>query len=757
MLDDICQKLAALQTLEGAPPRSPEPLPEPLSEERVAALELVHGVTLPAEYRAFVMRVGDGVPGPLEGLLPLQEALDQTPSLETLFDWWNFEAVPSSVWDFDRAPELQRPFPLTSHLDLAPGERAHTHDGCLVLCRQWSGTFYALVVTGRGAGTVWVDSTYEQLVLDHEKRFESTGLDFLTWYEAWLDRELRGWMGMLAWRATYRAEREPLALLARLLPLLESAALGEDRRARVDLGLAHLALGRPDDARAIWDALARDGAVTPYGAGMRSDCPALHRSRSSKETDALDVLGGALFAEQLRAAAAQPPLAPEQLAAHPYDVVRWQLAQNPTTPSHALARLTGDACADVREALAASPAIDEATLRDLVALESLRADGPDAVDAYSVLERAARSPRCGRELRERLLRFAASAGHELAELVVVSVVCNPDASPAELSHFASSPLPWVRRAVALNPSASPELLATLGADAHEHVRIAVAAHRATPPATLAELSIDASIRVRMQVAGNPSAAGETLLAMAALPPRRATDELSLEHLLRHNPSCPAEALPCLIEDREWSGYVAPKLALDAYGVEALRADIAWHPAYPPSRALRERRLESPWLPPSLRRALLQDLGTGAQVAHDSDAPVDVLVRLASDRDGVTAAAALGHPRTPVELALAAATSSYQPVRVMIARRADVPGDVLARLAEDPSVRGAVAENPAAPPALLASLAADPDRGVRRSCAENPSLPEAQRQALAADPDDRVRAAARRVARKLELARRLAGG
>ena len=45
----------------------------PLGEGELAAFEQVHGVSLPAGYRAFLTEIGNGGAGPYYGLVPLEK------------------------------------------------------------------------------------------------------------------------------------------------------------------------------------------------------------------------------------------------------------------------------------------------------------------------------------------------------------------------------------------------------------------------------------------------------------------------------------------------------------------------------------------------------------------------------------------------------------------------------------------------------------------------------------------------------------
>lgn len=80
--------------------------------------------------------------------------------------------------------------------------------------------------------------------------------------------------------------------------------------------------------------------------------------------------------------------------------------------------------------------------------------------------------------------------------------------------------------------------------------------------------------------------------------------------------------------------------------------------------------------------------------------------------------------TPTSALVGFADSSDASDRAAVAARADLPADVLARLAADDAaaVRATVAENPGTPPAVLRTLAHDHDKDVRRAIARNPAVP-----------------------------------
>lgn len=153
----------------------------PLPETEVAAFERQHGITLPADYRAFITRVGNGGPGefggagPHHGLLPL--------------DRWD-EALDSDVTDGVLATAFPAE-PGRTYQDWwaevgLPDDGAEPHTGAIALSHEGCGELSLLVVTGPGRGRI--ASTYD---VKRGPTF-TPDANFLAWYERWLDGALRG-------------------------------------------------------------------------------------------------------------------------------------------------------------------------------------------------------------------------------------------------------------------------------------------------------------------------------------------------------------------------------------------------------------------------------------------------------------------------------------------------------------------------------------------------------------------------------------
>jgi hypothetical protein len=151
-------------------------LEPPTVEAEVSDFERVCGVTLPSEYRTFITTLGDGGAGPGYGLLSLTRGLE-----------YDVEPV---------TPELlRRPFEFTEFTDALhlldretdeyaprPGSITISDAGCYLR--------HFIVVTGPTRGQMWVDHTTS------DSGYWPLGVDFLTWYERWLDGVLAGGNGI---------------------------------------------------------------------------------------------------------------------------------------------------------------------------------------------------------------------------------------------------------------------------------------------------------------------------------------------------------------------------------------------------------------------------------------------------------------------------------------------------------------------------------------------------------------------------------
>jgi uncharacterized protein (TIGR02996 family) len=144
-------------------------LSPPLPEPDLLAFEKTIGYQLPADYRAFLLRFGNGQVGPYYGLLPL----DLKQEVESLRRPFPFGREAIERW----ADE-----PLSF-------DDVNYNDGNLMLSDAGCGTYAFLVVNGESRGTMWGSDGGGELVRDCDDAGEPH--TFLSWYEAWLDNCLR--------------------------------------------------------------------------------------------------------------------------------------------------------------------------------------------------------------------------------------------------------------------------------------------------------------------------------------------------------------------------------------------------------------------------------------------------------------------------------------------------------------------------------------------------------------------------------------
>lgn len=167
-------------------------LEPPLSLDEVRAFELRHKITLPEDYRRFLLEVGSHGAGPYYGLNRLgdKQHLNKT----------------SPVLDLATAFVLREFLDLSNSETLAEAEIYGNQwiSGTLCLSHQGCGMYDLLVVTGEEFGHVWTDDRINDFgifpVAPNHAQFgetqedaqiftvaETERLSFLDWYEWWLD------------------------------------------------------------------------------------------------------------------------------------------------------------------------------------------------------------------------------------------------------------------------------------------------------------------------------------------------------------------------------------------------------------------------------------------------------------------------------------------------------------------------------------------------------------------------------------------
>ncbi|MFC3743544.1 SMI1/KNR4 family protein [Paractinoplanes deccanensis] len=179
-------------------------LQPPLTEDEVAEVESQLHVTLPAEYRGFLLQVSRGGAGPGCELFDLRrtdgvwrwhgDGGDLT-DRERL--WLPFEHT-EAFNPADVLPERpdDRTFDTEDEYDRADDAWWELHDaavfapehsiGLLYLCHLGGAYREALVVSGAARGQMWADDRAAGTGLRPLLRPDGSRVDFRTWYQTWL-------------------------------------------------------------------------------------------------------------------------------------------------------------------------------------------------------------------------------------------------------------------------------------------------------------------------------------------------------------------------------------------------------------------------------------------------------------------------------------------------------------------------------------------------------------------------------------------
>jgi hypothetical protein len=610
--------------------------------------------------------------------------------------------------------------------------------------------------------------------------------DFGTWYDEWLDSELRHALDVSIQTAmsagTWTVDPDILAHMAYFetpLPDPEAdlgrlAGLARARWYVGDRGAAHLAL----------EALcAKDGA-----AARVSQLEALFYTDSFAEADSASDPG--------RCAA---------LATHPSRDVRLRLARNPHVDGPTLVQLARDPDLKVRRAVATHPHTPPDALTELAGHGAVLAHAGHGVDApggMALLDRVARRgdlPDAGR----RTLDALAASTAPWASVVARSLTHRADATQARLEEAAFHPAPWVRHAAANHASSPPPLVARLASDPHWAVRMGAAGNPLCPPEILARMAGDGRApsteheRVLEAVARNPATPSEALWALGyalgadhsyALCRNPALPEgvmLAMLHLDRANvlglwerPNLPDSVRAALLS--HWSSNIRRESAeraagkfppfVGAHGWWSLPPDAPIeevlvvaagerHPAWPQAlyrdvlaKAVAENRptdawslvmgpwVDLPWLETLAHHAYA---ATRAAVAVHPDVSEAVLVMLAADPEATVRGAAASNAKTPPEVVGGLVEDEAKEARAGVARNRAARRDWLEQLVRDPDrwVRRDVALNPRADVMLVRQLLQE-EPLVLAQVAAAPGLDAEALAELAAHGDIRVREAAR---------------
>lgn len=174
-----------------------------LPEAEILAFETQHRIVLPADYREFLLRIGNGGAGPYYGVFPLGQmdgikgmkpwrendgfvgVLSEPFALTR--DWNDLNGMPSDDLIDDEEGEYEKQLDEFEkrywHASLMNGAVPICHEGCAL--RIW------LVVAGEQAGRLWRDRRAEYMGVEPMLTSDGAPATFSRWYDEWLERAVR--------------------------------------------------------------------------------------------------------------------------------------------------------------------------------------------------------------------------------------------------------------------------------------------------------------------------------------------------------------------------------------------------------------------------------------------------------------------------------------------------------------------------------------------------------------------------------------
>ncbi|MDG9683750.1 hypothetical protein QC334_13575 [Streptomyces sp. DH18] len=391
------------------------------------------------------------------------------------------------------------------------------------------------------------------------------------------------------------------------------------------------------------------------------------------------------------------------------------LAANPSLPSEAVDLLIAVADADLAETLASR---EDLSRDQAVALVSRVGDSAVGLAYGGRLTAADIDP----------------AVHPMAALALL----DERAGRPEWAHLLASDPDGGRRAkLAACPGLPPDVVERLAAD--PDVRVVAELAEWAAPDVAAGLAGHPHAEVRRAVAGNEATPTETLAALITgdgLPPVLHCLVCDREEIpFTHDRECPrpdCDLLPDAACDGSHES-VTHQLWQAAVQNPATPTEVAVRFAEHSSTQLRWSLAARPDLPPAVCRRLSEDPvpGVRADLAANPALDDDLIRVLAQDRSSDVRRSLAHNPRVPLDVLtqLAGTTKIGETLLPRIATASATETAELAR-SPDPAVRMLVARRRDLPAGIRDALAADPDAKVLKSIAPHPGLSAARLRSIA---------------------------
>ena len=158
-----------------------------ISESELIDFEKTHNITLPYDFRMFILAFGHGGCGPYYGLLSLQKGVLELPQ-NTQQSAINKLSAPfrfNTLWNSED---------IEGDIDFQQDEYDDVKwcDGMLRICHEGCGYFINIVISGEQRGHLWLDGRVSEAGI-FPLSYYDTGKEirFLDWYIAWLDASIK--------------------------------------------------------------------------------------------------------------------------------------------------------------------------------------------------------------------------------------------------------------------------------------------------------------------------------------------------------------------------------------------------------------------------------------------------------------------------------------------------------------------------------------------------------------------------------------
>lgn len=175
-----------------------------LSKAEIQAFEVVNKITLPEDYRNFLLEVGNGGAGPGYGLLELKVKKEEGTAEVLQGEKDHYLSQPfllDKAWNNPYLLDPDEEFVNIDEDKLMQGTIYVAHYGC--------GIYACLVITGNQQGTIWIDDRssdggiypcslqiaysyhcYEIKEEELQSALREPALSFYDWYDHWLNSSL---------------------------------------------------------------------------------------------------------------------------------------------------------------------------------------------------------------------------------------------------------------------------------------------------------------------------------------------------------------------------------------------------------------------------------------------------------------------------------------------------------------------------------------------------------------------------------------